>query len=135
MKEKMKRAAVNMLLMACTVAAAVALGSRAPAWFKQWQGVATQGDFSLHAAGQPHQLTLYGTKTCKFCKQARIWLQANGIAYNDALVDESTDASKRYELLGVEGVPVLVSSGEFVVGFTEQNYGKFMKSNPQQLRH
>lgn len=132
MKEKVKGLAVNVVLIAVTAAAAVALGSQAPSWYKQWRGPAVSGDFSMHVANQPHKLTLYGTKTCKFCKAARAYLDKAGIPFNDLLVDESKEASKRYSELGQEGVPVLVSGKELVVGFNEKAYNDFVKSNVQQ---
>lgn len=129
MPQKLRNIAINIGLMAGTAAIAIALGSQAPSWYKQWRGPTVNGDFALHVADQPRKLTLYGTTTCKFCKEARAYLQKENIPYNDLLVDESTAVNERFSKLGQNAVPVLVAEKQLLVGFDERAYNQFLQSN------
>jgi glutaredoxin len=63
-------------------------------------------------------ITLYGATWCPSCKQARAWLDANGMAYNERDVDRSEDASRTMRKLNPAGtIPVIDVEGEVVVGF------------------
>lgn len=131
MKEKLKAIALNVVLIAVTAAVAIALGSQAPSWYKKWRGSTVNGDFTLHIADQPRKLTLYGTTTCQFCKEARAYLKKENVPFNDLLVDESPAANERYGKLGQDAVPVLVAEKQLVVGFSQDAYNQFLKSNLQ----
>ncbi len=63
-------------------------------------------------------ITLYGATWCPSCKQARAWLDANGMAYNERDIDRSEDASRTMRKLNPAGtIPVIDVEGEVVVGF------------------
>lgn len=122
MKIRLKRAALNAVLMTLTIAAAVAVGSQVPKVLQKVQERNRTGDFSEHLAGQPQRLTLYGTTTCPACTQARAYLKAEGIPFNDMLIDKSKAAERMYDKLGENGVPVLVSKRKYVLGFMPTEY-------------
>lgn len=131
MKEKLKSIAINVVLMVGTAAVAIALGSQAPTLYKKLRGSTVKGDFAMHIVNQPGKVTLYGTTTCQFCKEARAFLKKENIPFNDMLVDESPIANERYSKLGQDEVPVLVAEKQLVVGFNKDAYNDFLKSNLQ----
>lgn len=128
MNAKFKSAIINTVLMAVTIAAAIAIGSQAPKLYQKWQGHGRSGDFSEHVANQPQRLTLYGTSTCQYCAQARAFLTKAGIPFNDMVVDKSKRANDLFAKLNERAVPVLVSDKKLIVGFAESEYGELAKA-------
>lgn len=128
MKKQIKNWIVNIVLMALTATAAVAIGSNLPHLINTWRGPVKSGDFSSHIEKMPYRLTLYGTSTCPHCHSARAFLKQSGIAYNDILIDQSAEAMTSFKKLKQEGVPVLVSKNKLVAGFDEKAFDAIIKS-------
>lgn len=122
---------MNIVLMAVTAAAAVAIGSQLPHLYKKWRGPFKSGDFSAHIAKQPYRLTLYGTTTCPHCESARAYLKKSGVAFNDQVLDTSKEAAANFNMLNEKAVPVLVSKHKLVVGFKALEYDQLIKSEIQ----
>jgi glutaredoxin len=51
------------------------------------------------------------------CKQARGWLADRGIDYTELVMDESDDARRLAERLGVVAVPVFLVGEQQITGF------------------
>jgi glutaredoxin 3 len=66
------------------------------------------------AAGKPVMLSL---STCPVCKQARGWLADRGIDYTEMVMDESDEARRLAERLGVIAVPVFLVGDQQITGF------------------
>lgn len=67
----------------------------------------------------PH-ITIYTTPSCVFCRMAKDFFQANGVAYEEK--NAALDAQAREELVqksGQMGVPVIDIAGRIIVGFDE----------------
>ncbi len=124
MKASIKSTLTNIMLMAVTIAAAIAIGSQAPQLYQKWKGHSRSGDFAVHVANQPHRLTLYGTSTCQYCAKARAYLIHAGIPFNDRIVDKSIEARDLFSKLNESGVPVLISDKKLVIGFIENEYSE-----------
>ncbi len=63
-------------------------------------------------------ITLYGASWCPSCKQARAWLDQNGMAYAEHDIDSSEEAGRTMRRLNPAGtIPVIDVEGEVVVGF------------------
>lgn len=62
---------------------------------------------------------IYSTPTCKFCKNAKEWMDQNGIAYTE--INVAADLAERKEMIeksGQMGVPVTITeNGTVIVGF------------------
>ena len=111
-----------LILLACLGAGVLAgtVGRQAIAGSSQPDPV-VQGDFAEVLAGQQHEVVLFATPTCPFCKQAREYLSAQGIAYTEHDVTQPAEAARFRELDG-QGVPVLFTSGTRITGFNEAAY-------------
>lgn len=129
MKTRIKTVLVHGALVAITAAAAVAVGSQVPKLFAQLRGDVKEGDFALHVENQPQLLTLYGTTTCPHCISARKYLREAGIAFNDRVIDTSSDSQLMFAKLNEVGVPVLVSRTGLIRGFNSAAYDAFSKAN------
>lgn len=67
-----------------------------------------------------HDITIYSTSWCGYCKMAMKYLGDKGIAFKDKNVEEDADAYK--ELMdkikgNFQGVPVIDIDGQIVLGF------------------
>jgi len=78
------------------------------------------------AATGDGEVVLYGTKWCGYCKKARSYLQAKGVAFKDLDVEEDpgarADLERRAQAAGVDrsrlqGVPILWIKGKILNGF------------------
>jgi glutaredoxin len=66
-------------------------------------------------------VTVYGASWCPSCKQARAWLDANGMAYSERDVDRSEEANRSAHRLNPAGtIPVIDVEGEVIVGFAPE---------------
>lgn len=64
---------------------------------------------------------LYMATWCGYCKAAKAYLAGKGIAYRELDID--TPAGKAaFSQLGARGVPVLLTNGQKIAGFTPQAY-------------
>lgn len=74
------------------------------------------------AAAQPRgEVTLYMATWCGYCKAAKAYLGGKGIAYREFDVDTPTGKAA-FAQLGARGVPVLLTNGQRVAGFSTQSY-------------
>jgi glutaredoxin len=128
MNARVKSFAANFILMAVTIAAAIAIGSQLPKLYLSWKGPERSGDFSAHVSNLPQRVTLYGTTTCQYCATARAYLIKAGIPFNDLIVDTSPTASAMFDRLSEKSVPVLVTRDKLIVGFNPAEYDRFLKS-------
>jgi glutaredoxin len=67
-------------------------------------------------------VTLYTTSWCGYCKSARAYLARRGIGYEEIDVETPTDATAFGRAGGRGGVPLLISNGHSVRGFSVPGY-------------
>lgn len=68
-----------------------------------------------------HQVKVYSTATCPWCKRAKQFLDDNKISYQN--IDVAADKVARDEMIaktGQIGVPVIEVDGDISVGFDEK---------------
>ena len=64
---------------------------------------------------------VYSTPTCPWCKKVKLFLDENGIKYQELNVAE--DKAARDEMINLThqmAVPIIVIDGDFVVGYNEK---------------
>ena len=68
-------------------------------------------------------VTLYSAAWCGYCRKAKAWLAAKGVAYQDVDVDTPSGmAALAQSGSGGSGIPVLVAKGQSVKGFSAAAY-------------
>jgi glutaredoxin len=68
-------------------------------------------------------VTLYSAVWCGYCKQAKAWLGARGVAYNNVDIDAPGGMAALAQASGGStGVPVLVVDGKKMTGFSSGAY-------------
>ncbi|MDP4076095.1 glutaredoxin domain-containing protein [Acidovorax sp. A1169] len=81
-----------------------------------------QAPVEAQKAAQPRgEVTLYMATWCGYCKAAKAYLGGKGIAYREFDVDTPTGKAA-FAQLGARGVPVLLTNGQRVAGFSTQSY-------------
>ncbi len=67
--------------------------------------------------------TLYSAAWCGYCKKAKAWLAARGVAYQDIDVDTPSGMAALAQATGGNGgIPVLVAKGQKIKGFSTAAY-------------
>ena len=72
-----------------------------------------------------HNITIYSTQTCVYCKMAKDFFAKNKIQYKEINVAE--DLKAREEMVGKShqlGVPVIDIDGQIFVGFNRSELAK-----------
>ncbi len=75
---------------------------------------------SAAAMSGSHEVVVYTTSWCGWCKKTRAWLDENGVDYENRDVEASAEwAEEMHDLTGSGGVPVIVIDGEVIKGFNQ----------------
>lgn len=67
-----------------------------------------------------HDVKIYSTSTCPWCKKAKDYLEEKGVEFIDYNVGEDRDKlQEMMDVSGQRGVPVVVVDDDVIVGFNE----------------
>ena len=78
---------------------------------------------------QAHQIPVYSTQTCGFCRMAMAYFDSLGIKYTD--IDVTLDVAKQKEMIeksGQMGVPVIIIDGTVIVGFDKPKIDQLLNT-------
>lgn len=67
-------------------------------------------------------VVLYSASWCGYCKAAKAYLGAHGIAYREIDVDTESGQAAYAQAGGGNGIPLLVAGGQRVQGFSQSAY-------------
>lgn len=73
-------------------------------------------------ASPPKKVVMYSTVRCGYCRKARAYFKANGIAFTDYDVETSAKGKQDYRRMGARGVPVILVGDERMDGFSESAF-------------
>ncbi|HET8729696.1 MAG TPA: glutaredoxin family protein [Moraxellaceae bacterium] len=71
-----------------------------------------------------HHVLLYGTTWCGYCRKAREYFAAHGIAYTDLDIEKDVNAKVAFDAMGGRGVPVILVGSRRMNGFSEDGFKK-----------
>jgi glutaredoxin-like YruB-family protein len=75
-----------------------------------------------------HEVVIYTTSWCGWCKKTRAWLDTKGIDYENRDVEVNAAwAEEMHDLTGSGGVPVIVIDGEVIKGFNQAQMEKLLR--------
>jgi glutaredoxin-like YruB-family protein len=78
--------------------------------------------------GGGHEVVVYTTSWCGWCKKTRAWLDDQGIDYENRDVETNAAwAEEMHDLTGSGGVPVIVIDGEVIQGFNQAQMEKMLR--------
>ena len=81
------------------------------------------------AVNRNHEVVVYTTSWCGWCKKTRAWLDAKGIDYENRDIEANAEwAQEIHDLTGSGGVPVIVIDGKVIKGFDQAQMEKLLRS-------
>jgi glutaredoxin len=76
---------------------------------------------------KPPRVTLYTSRQCHACRQARAYLKQRGIPFQEFDINVSQRARNALARLGVRSVPVILVGDEPVEGFDRKRLDTVLK--------
>lgn len=74
------------------------------------------------------KVTVYGTKTCPWCRKIREFLEKHKIKFKDVHVEDNKKAAEEMtEKSGQQGVPVIDVDGKIIVGYDVEKLKEALK--------
>lgn len=80
-------------------------------------------------ASPQKKVVMYSTVRCGYCRQARAYFKANGIAFTDYDVETSAKGQRDYRRMGARGVPVILVGDQRMDGFSESAFASLYANN------
>lgn len=81
------------------------------------------------AANSGHQVVMYSTTWCGFCKKARQFFHAKGIAFKEYDVEHSAKGRRDYQRLNGRGVPIILVGKKRMNGFSKKRFLELYRSS------
>ena len=67
-----------------------------------------------------NSVTILSTPSCPYCKKAKRYLRAKGVAFKDYNINSSSEGKRLYRQYNGNGVPVVIINGTVIRGYSEQ---------------
>lgn len=98
---------------------AASVGGRATEQASDIEAAAAEHDRALKSAMSHVDVVVYTTSWCPACKQARSWMNANGISYRERDVEQDRDAHEKLKKIsGGTTIPTFDIEGQVHVGLS-----------------
>jgi glutaredoxin len=81
----------------------------------------------LPKAANASDTVLFTTSWCGYCKKARAYLASKNIPYQEIDIETEDGLSAYVRAGGTQGVPMLVSKGQSIMGFTADEYDRIFQ--------
>ena len=78
------------------------------------------------SAASRGSLVMFSTPTCGYCKRAKAYMSAKGIAYEEVDVEQPGKGLDEYSRLGGRGVPFFVLGDKTMTGFSEERLNSML---------
>jgi len=74
------------------------------------------------------RITLYSTRQCSNCRQAKQFLQQKGLRFQEWDIERNQRAFKEFQRLGARGVPVILIGTQRIDGFDRKRLESALKN-------
>ena len=78
---------------------------------------------------QQTKVTLYTTRQCPNCRQAKAFLQKKKVRFMEFDIERNQRALKEFQRLGSRGVPVIMIGATKIDGFNPKKLEQVLKKN------
>jgi glutaredoxin len=68
------------------------------------------------------RVVMYSAEWCGYCRQARRYFKANGIAFRERDVERDSAARREYERVGGSGLPLILVGERRLSGFSQDSF-------------
>lgn len=72
----------------------------------------------LRAQARPGDIRMISSRHCVYCTQAREWLAARRVPFEECFVEQDAACMAQYRALGARGTPTLLVRGQVQLGFS-----------------
>ena len=83
----------------------------------------------IYTMKQQTKVTLYSTRQCPNCRQAKAFLQKHKVRFMEFDVERNQRAFKEFHRLGARGVPVIMVGKTRVDGFNAKKLQQVLAAN------
>ena len=73
------------------------------------------------------RITLYSTRQCPYCRQARLFLKKKGVRFQEFDIQQNIRAQRTLAKMGARAVPVIMVGDTRVDGFDKQRLEHLLK--------
>ena len=73
------------------------------------------------------RITLYSSRNCRYCRQARQYLRDSGLRFQELDVQQNLRAQRMLEKMGARSVPVIMIGDKRVDGFDRERLERLLK--------
>ena len=81
------------------------------------------GNYTELLATYDTNLILFTTSTCPFCKEAKLLLEKNGIAFQEFIIDKELKSDELYEKLAIsKNIPLMILKDKSIEGYNKEVY-------------
>ena len=85
-------------------------------------GAGSGGNVSARELSPAHDVVMFTTPTCGYCKKARRFFHDNDVPFRDFDITGSASANSKFDQIGGRGVPVVFIGKQRIDGFSEPHY-------------
>ncbi len=75
------------------------------------------------------KVVMYSTSWCGYCRKARKYFSAQGIAFTELDIEKNQQAKRAYDKLGGKGVPIILVGNKRMNGFSEAGFQRIYKTD------
>ncbi|HZY20397.1 MAG TPA: glutaredoxin domain-containing protein [Ramlibacter sp.] len=100
-----------------------------PAYLRAFRDDLARGP-AVPRASATAGLQLFSASWCVYCRQAKAWLAARGVGYQELDIDSPGGMAEFVRAGGKGGVPLLVGAQVRLQGFSESAYGAALGAPP-----
>lgn len=96
----------------------------------QWWHATAQQRAAEHlaAVARPGDIRLISSTTCAYCTQARLWLQKNGVPFEECFIEKDSACQATFQAHLAPGTPLVLAGGRALLGFDPQRVLEALQS-------
>jgi len=103
-------------------------------YFKHWQqkqSIHLQQNIERYASTHGTRVVIYTTSWCKWCTDAKKYLENNKITFYEYDIEKSAKGREQYDALHGSGVPLLLIGKTVLRGFSPQEVMQALSAEPK----
>jgi glutaredoxin len=117
----MKAVAIRFLPLALLIAASWAGVQLLQSWSSERIGR------EMAANAKAGDIVMLSSVDCPYCKEARAWFKANGVAFGECFIERDAACAAAYQALQAPGTPTLLVRGQRQVGFSAERVAQALR--------
>ena len=81
----------------------------------------------LAASAKAGDILMLSSVDCTYCREAREWLQAHRVAFDECFIERDARCAAAYQALQAPGTPTLQVRGQTQVGFSAERVAQALR--------